>query len=108
MAGHWEAGTPDELWAHPADAWTARFLGMRNIETANGRPIVVRPEAVRVSPGSGARVVSVERRGAVVWLRIRSDEGRELDVATTSIDHPRPGTSVAYEIDPRGIVELDN
>ncbi|TML71847.1 MAG: ABC transporter ATP-binding protein [Actinobacteria bacterium] len=103
-----QAGTPDELWAHPADAWTARFLGMRNIETANGRPIVVRPEAVRVSPGSGARVVSVERRGAVVWLRIRSDEGRELDVATTSIDHPRPGTSVAYEIDPRGIVELDN
>jgi len=101
-----QSGTPDALWSHPADAWVARFLGMRNVETAGGRSVVVRPEAVRVCSGTGWTVVSAERRGAVVWLRVRADGGRELDAVTTAIDHPRPGASVAVEIDPQGVVDL--
>ncbi len=101
-----QTGTPDALWSRPADAWSARFLGMRNVETADGRTVVVRPEAVHIGPGSGATVVSAERRGAVVWLRVRTDDGLELDAATTSIEHPQPGASVAVEIDPGGVIEL--
>ena len=101
-----QTGTPDALWARPADAWAARFLGMRNVETLNGRSVIIRPEAVRVVPGRGGTVVSAERRGAVVWLRIRTNDGRELDAATTAIDHPAPGASVSVEIDPRGVIEL--
>jgi thiamine transport system ATP-binding protein len=101
-----QSGTPDTIWARPADEWVARFLGMRNIQTADGRPVVVRPEAVRVQPGVGGTVVSAERRGAVVWLRVRADDGRELDAVTTAIDHPPPGASVSIEIDPQGVVPL--
>ena len=32
--------------------------------------------------------------------------GRELEAATTATDHPTPGTTVAVEIDPSGIVEV--
>ena len=101
-----QAGTPDDLWARPANAWVARFLGMRNVRSENGRRVVVRPEAVHITAGSGAQVVGAERRGAVVWLRILLDDGRELEAATTATDHPTPGTTVAVEIDPSGVVEL--
>ncbi len=79
---------------------------MRNVETAGGRTVVIRPEAVQVGPGSGATVVSAERRGAVVWLRVRLDDGRELVAATTAIEHPQPGDRVSVEIDPAGVIEL--
>ena len=101
-----QEGTPDEVWARPADAWVARFLGIRNVLVENGRRVVVRPETVRVVRGTGARVIAAERRGALVWLQIRTDDGNELEAATTATDHPRPGDSVAVEIDPSGIVEV--
>ena len=91
--------TPDELWRQPADDWVARFLGMRNIRDDGDRCIVVPPDAVSVSPGEGAVVVSAERRGAVVWLRIRLDHGDELDSITTATEHPRAGDRVAVRID---------
>ena len=49
-----QPGTPDAVWAGPADEWAARFLGMANLREQNGRRVVVRPEAVRVRPGEGA------------------------------------------------------
>ena len=101
-----QAGTPDELWARPADAWVARFLGIRNVLSGDGRCVVVRPEAVRVVAGSGARVMAAERRGAVVWLHLRTDDGHELESATTATDHPVPGATVGIEIDPVGVIEV--
>jgi len=101
-----QIAAPDDLWARPADAWVARFLGLRNIVEEDGRCTVIRPEAVRVVPGADATVVAVERRGAVVWLRIRTADGRELETATTAADHPPRGASVGIEIDPAGVVEL--
>ena len=101
-----QAGTPDELWTRPADAWVARFLGIRNVFAEDGRRVVVRPEAVHVVAGSGAHVVAAERRGAVVWLQLRTDDGRELEAATTATDHPEPGMTVGIEIDPAGVVEV--
>jgi len=98
---------PDELWARPSDEWVARFLGMRNVRDAAGRRVVIRPEAVRVAPGEGAAVLGVQRRGAVVRLRVRLDDGEELDAVTTDLDHPRTGERVRVDIDPAGITDLD-
>ena len=101
-----QVATPDDLWTRPADVWVARFLGLRNVLEENGRCTVIRPEAVRIVAGSDATVVSVERRGAVVWLRLRTADGRELESATTAIDHPAQGASVGIEIDPAGVVDV--
>lgn len=98
---------PDELWTRPSDEWVARFLGMRNVCAAAGRRVVIRPEAVRVAPGEGAVVLGVQRRGAVVRLRVRLDDGEELDAVTTDLDHPRAGERVRVDIDPAGITDLD-
>ena len=89
--------TPDGLWMRPADEWVARFLGMTNVREF-GRPQRPHPaEAVRVTPGEGAVVVAVQRRGAAVWLRLRLDDGKELDAVTTALDHPRVGDRVRVE-----------
>jgi thiamine transport system ATP-binding protein len=94
-----QKATPDDLWRQPADDWVARFLGMRNIRDDGDGCVVIPPEAVTVTPGEGAVVVSTERRGAVVWLRVRLENGDELDSVTTSTDHPRAGERVAVRID---------
>jgi thiamine transport system ATP-binding protein len=101
-----QVAAPDDLWARPADAWVARFLGLRNVVEENGRCTVIRPEAVRIVPGSEATVVAAERRGAVVWLRVRTADGRELETATTTADHPTRGALVGVEIDESGVLEL--
>jgi thiamine transport system ATP-binding protein len=97
---------PEELWRHPRDEWVARFLGMRNVLEDDGRLVVVRPEAVRVTPGEGAVVVAAERHGPAVVLTVRRDDGQELDAATTELDPPRPGDRVSVALDPAGVVEL--
>jgi thiamine transport system ATP-binding protein len=101
-----QTGEPDDLWAAPADDWVARFLGMRNLRHRGERSVLIRPDAVLVEPGEGAVVVSAQRRGAVVRLRIRLDEGEELETTTTAAGHPRSGDRVAVSVDPAGIVDL--
>lgn len=96
---------PDELWRSPADAWVARFLGMRNVIERDGRARIVRPEAVRIEAGDGAVVVSAERRGPVVRLRVRLDDGTELETEATALDHPLPGDRVGVSVDPAGVVD---
>ena len=98
--------TPDELWRQPADDWVARFLGMRNIRDEDDRCVVVPPEALAVAPGKGAVVVSTERRGAIVWLRVRLDNGDELDSITTATEHPRAGDCVAVRIDGAATIDV--
>jgi thiamine transport system ATP-binding protein len=103
-----QAARPDVLWAEPADAWVARFLGHANVEERDGTAIVTRPEAVRltVARDGAATVVGAERRGPLVRLRARLDDGGELEAVTTSLDHPAPGDRVEVEIDPAGVVTV--
>jgi thiamine transport system ATP-binding protein len=103
-----QAATPDRLWARPADAWVARFLGHANVEEHDGRAVVTRPEAVRLSPARDgeATVVSAERRGPLLRLRARLDGGGVLEAVTTDIDHPAAGDRVTVEIDPAGVVNV--
>jgi thiamine transport system ATP-binding protein len=102
-----QVGTADELWASPADADVARFLGLANV--GDGR--VVRPEAVRLTAHADGRigdgvVESVARQGPTVRIVVRLDDGGTLEAAVTSLDHPRPGERVDVEIDPAGVSEF--
>ena len=104
-AGHVvQVSSPDELWSQPADADVARFLGLANVDGNE----VVRPEAVGVSPSAdgNGRVESAVRVGPLVRLRVELDDGRTLEAAVASVDHPRPGDRVDVTIDPEGIVRL--
>jgi thiamine transport system ATP-binding protein len=105
-AGHVvQVATPDELWAHPVDADVARFLGLENVDERE----IVRPEAVRVRPaerdGDGT-VESVVRRGPIVRILVRLDDGRRLEAVDATIEHPAAGERVDVEVDPEGIVPL--
>ncbi len=100
-----QVARPEELWARPADDWVARFLGMRNVVRDGDRATVTRPEAVRIGPGTGATVLAADRDGAVVRLRIRRDDGVELDAV--SLDPvAAAGATVSVEIDPAGVLEV--
>jgi len=100
-----QVAAPDELWARPADDWVARFLGMRNVQRDGNRATVTRPDAVRVGPGAGATVIAADRDGAVVRLRLRRDDGLELDAVSLG-NAPAVGDTVSVEIDPAGVVEV--
>ena len=100
-----QTGVPDELWTSPADEDVARFLGLRNVHSGE----VVRPEAVSVRPAEakGDGVVDrVARQGPVVRVIVRLDDGRMLEAATTSLEHPAEGDRVDVDVDSAGIVRL--
>jgi len=101
-----QVATPDELWARPADDWVAGFLGMTNVVRDGNRATVVRPEAVRVRPGDGAVVTAADRDGAVVRLRVRREDGAELEAVAVGVEVPSVGDGVAVDVDPDGVVEV--
>ena len=99
-----QVATPDELWANPFDADTARFLGIANVDANEA----IRPEAITVrSSASGNGVVeSAARTGPTVQLLVRLDDGRRLEAVVASLAHPAVGDRVDVEVDPEGIVRL--
>ena len=50
--------------------------------------------------------MSAARDGPTVLVRARLDDGRVLEAAVASLEHPRPGQRVEVEIDPEGVVRL--
>jgi thiamine transport system ATP-binding protein len=100
-----QTATPDELWAQPADADVARFLGHSVRDGTAIRPEAVSARAVENGRGQGT-VVSATRQGPVVRLVIRLDDGSTLVSAMTAVEHPLPGDRVTVEIDPDGVVAL--
>jgi thiamine transport system ATP-binding protein len=101
-----QTGTPDEVWARPASAEVARFLGLVNV----GDGVVVHPEAVKLSPAEGETadgvVEDAVRQGATVRIAVRLGDGRRLEAAVAELRHPEPGDRVRVEVDPAGVVEL--
>jgi len=99
-----QVATPDELWARPVDADTARFLGLGNVNAGEA----IRPEAVRVreSANGNGVVESATRTGPTVELVVRLDDGRRLEAVVASLEHPAVGERVRVEVDPAGIVHL--
>jgi thiamine transport system ATP-binding protein len=99
-----QVATPDELWAHPVDADTARFVGLANVDANEA----IRPEAVTVrgSDNGNGVVESAARTGPTVELVVRLDDGRRLEAIVASLEHPAVGDRVDVEVDPNGIVRL--
>ena len=60
----------------------------------------------RATNGGVGVVESAVRTGPIVRLRVRLDDGRMLEAAEASIDHPARGDRVDVEVDPNGIVRL--
>ena len=101
-----QIGTPDEIWTRPADEWVARFLGRENVRERDGRTVLLPAEAIRVTHGEGGVVLATQRRGLVVHLSVRLEDGTELTAVTTDLRHPRTGDRVSVDIDPSAIVLL--
>jgi ABC-type Fe3+/spermidine/putrescine transport system ATPase subunit len=99
-----QVATPDELWAEPHDADTARFLGISNVEAGEA----IRPEAVVVRPAANgnAVVTRATRTGPTVQLVVETNDGRELEAVVASVEHPEVGDRVDVDVDPGGIVRL--
>jgi len=79
---------------------------MTNVEADGDRARVTRPDAVRVRRGAGAVVTAADRDGAVVRLRVRREDGSELEAVTVGVDGPRVGEQVAVDVDPAGVVDV--
>ncbi len=94
-------GTPAEIYEAPASRWVAEFVGEANLveATADGPvahtpigdiplvdeftgpvSVVVRPEHLRVQPGSGARVELIEYYGHDHVLVVATDDGQRIRV----------------------------
>ena len=103
-----QVASPERLWAAPADAWVARFIGLQNVEELGATSRVTRPEGVVLRPDAGgeAIVVAAHRDGPLVTLRARYDDGREIVSAHAGLDAPAPGTRVDVEIDPAAVIEM--
>ena len=56
-----QVATPERLWAAPADAWVARFIGLANVEERGSTTLVTRPEAVVFRPDPAGDAVVVAR-----------------------------------------------
>jgi thiamine transport system ATP-binding protein len=101
-----QVGTPDQVWARPADEDTARFLGL--IVRDGG---AIRPEAIAVLPvahgadGDGV-VTHAVRQGPTVRLTIELDAGGSLEAVVAALEHPKRGDRVSVQVDASGVVEL--
>ena len=122
-------GTPEELWTHPPSAWTARFLGFRNVAPARrvggtldtpwGRlpaelagsgaadgevTVVLRPAAlVAVSDGPiTGRVAARRFRGDHVQLLVEVDHAPILHVEAREGELPAVGDRISLALRPGG------
>ncbi len=122
-------GTPELLWTHPPSAWTARFLGFRNVapgrrvgdtlETPWGRlpaaltgsgaadgevTVVLRPAAlVAVSDGPIRGCVAARRfRGDHVQLLVEVDGAPILHVEAREGELPAVGDHISLALRPGG------
>ncbi len=116
-----QTGTPEEVYRKPADEWTARFLGFRNVirceivagsadcgwsrldvkDRPNGpATLVIPPDSVSLDPHSSVvgRVESRSFRGGHYLLQVQVDGGPLLDVEVSGTA-PDPGATVGLRVD---------
>lgn len=107
-----QTGPPSEIWNHPVDERTARFVGFDNILDAgpHGGRAAVRPEGLRIDAGgpiSGV-VESCTFRRDHFLVRVKAAGFEEpLSVAVPGPDPPAPGEAVRISVDPSRTVALD-
>ena len=97
-----QVGTPEDLYARPATAFTASFIGAppMNLLRRDARLVGVRPEDMRLaSDGLEASVESVEYLGADSLLAL-SSHGQSLLVRVPGRAAARSGDAVRVSWDP--------
>ena len=91
-----QVGSPEDLYARPATAFTASFIGAppMNLLKRNGTVVGVRPEDVRIeASGLAASVDSVEYLGADSLVAARFD-GQPILVRVPGHSRARHGEQV--------------
>ena len=111
-----QVGTPDEIWARPANRFVARFVGApaMNIVPANGSfgvegafELGIRPEHVRVGEeGVGAQVMRVEPVGSDAFVHL-DVEGLGLVARVPAEARPEPGAVVQVAVERRHLHAFD-
>jgi thiamine transport system ATP-binding protein len=126
-------GTPEALWTRPPSAWTARFLGFRNVaparlaggtlETPWGRwplsgdqamaglevTVVLRPDGLLpMADGAISGVVGARRfRGDHVLLEIAVPDAPPLHVEVRGNELPAVGETIALGVAADGVHIID-
>jgi len=70
-----QKGSPIEIFTKPRNAFVARFIGGHNVIEGEGRPISIREDRIKLTPGGTGEVTGVEFLGSVVRLKVKSDRG---------------------------------
>ncbi len=107
-----QVGTPAELWAAPADAAVAQFLGFVVVEH-DGRALGLGPGALVVEPDAGAadgdrpagRVVATGFARGRSTVRVQVPGWGEV-TAVAGAAAPEPGAQVRLRIEPGSAVVL--
>ena len=70
-----QQGSPIELFTKPRNTFVARFIGGHNVIEGEGRPLSIREDRIKLTPGGSDKVTGVEFLGSVVRLKVISDRG---------------------------------
>ena len=105
-----QVGSPEQVYAEPATAFVAGFVGTSNILERDGRRISVRPERIELNgTGEAATVADVVFVGSFMRILVDTDRGEQLTVVKpTGGERPQPGARVhvrwrdedAYQLQP--------
>jgi putative spermidine/putrescine transport system ATP-binding protein len=75
-----QAGTPREIFEHPASAFIARFIGGHNVLPTPRGLAAIRADRCRIGkaengPGCPGRIIAVEYQGPVVRVALETSSG---------------------------------
>jgi thiamine transport system ATP-binding protein len=113
--------SPEHLWNHPPDGWTARFIGLENLlpisslsslglklPSAEMTTGVVPPESIVLAP-TGERTATVEGahfRGGVYRIELSLDDGQQL--VAWSPERLDPDSTARFDIDATRVSWFDD
>ena len=101
-----QAGTPAEIYEHPANSFVSGFVGVSNVLERDGSRFTVRPEKIRILADSesadgmqveSGRIVGVAYAGMITRYVVELDGGGELQVVVQNLE-----TSSAEALEQRG------
>ena len=112
-----QIGTPDDVFARPADRFVARFLGtppmnlvppgsLRLDGVPAGVEAGVRPEHVRLGEGSDAEVTLVEPVGSEAYVHLHLAD-QTLVARVDAAARPSPGDRVGVSVNRRDVHLFD-
>ena len=105
-----QTGTPEELYATPANPFVCDFLGYVNILHADGQQFYVRPHEIALEWFSGERtepaiVSAIRTAGPMVQLELKTPDGRSVTAAITHEAFRQRQLAIGEEVHLRPLVE---